>query len=217
MVATESELPMFVLTERPSIYLASRSPRRQELLRQIGVEFEELLLREAAGRRRDVLEVPRKDETPLDYVKRIARTKAAVGWHRMGRRGLTPRPVLAADTEVAVDGTVLGKPEDRASAVEMLERLSGRAHDVLTAVAVRWNAQIALGVSTSRVTFRALGRDEIERYVATGESFDKAGGYAVQGRAAIFIRRLEGSYSGVMGLPLYETAEILSKIGYHVI
>jgi septum formation protein len=207
----------FLLTERPSVYLASKSPRRQELLRQIGIEFEELLLREAAGRRRDVLEVPRKDEPPLDYVKRIARTKAAVGWHRMGRRGLPAKPVLAADTEVVLDAGVLGKPEDSASAVQMLERLSGRSHEVITAVAARWNAQIVLGVARSQVSFRALSRDEIERYIATGEPFDKAGGYAVQGRAAIFIRRLEGSYSGVMGLPLYETAEIFSKIGYHVL
>jgi len=208
---------VFLLTERPSLYLASKSPRRQELLRQIGVEFEELKLREGTGRRRDVLETPRKDESPLDYVKRIARTKAAVGWHRMGRRQLTPRPVLAADTEVVLDGGVLGKPEDSASAIEMLERLSGGSHEVITAVAIRWNAQIALAVSASRVSLRALNRDEIERYVASGEPFDKAGGYAIQGRAALFIRRLEGSYSGVMGLPLYETAEILAKIGYHVI
>ena len=208
---------LFVPTERPSVYLASKSPRRQELLRQIGVEFEELLLREAAGRRRDVLEVPRKGESALEYVKRIARTKAAVGWHRMGRRGLPAKPVLAADTEVVLDGAALGKPADSASATQMLEQLSGRSHEVITAVAVRWNAQIALGLARSQVSFRALARDEIARYTATGEPFDKAGGYAVQGRAAIFIRHLEGSYSGVMGLPLYETAEILSKIGYRVI
>lgn len=208
---------LFILTERPSVYLASKSPRRQELLRQIGVEFEELLLREAAGRRRDVLELPRKDESALDYVKRIANIKASVGWHRMGRRGLPPKPVLAADTEVVLDGAPLGKPDDAVAAAAMLERLSGRSHDVITAVAVRWNAQIALAASTSRVTFRALARDEIERYVATGEPFDKAGGYAIQGRAAVFIHRLDGSYSGVMGLPLYETAAILAKIGYHVL
>jgi septum formation protein len=208
---------MFVLTERPSIYLASKSPRRQELLRQIGVEFEELTLREAPGRRRDVLELPRTDEPPTDYVRRIARTKAAVGWHRMSRRGMAPRPVLAADTEVALDGAVLGKPEDAANAIEMLQRLSGRSHEVITAVALRWNAQILLSATTSKVSFRELSRDEIERYVASGEPFDKAGGYAVQGLAAVFVRRLEGSYSGVMGLPLYETAEILTKIGYHVI
>jgi len=207
----------FVLTEKPSVYLASKSPRRQELLRQIGVEFEELRLREAAGRRRDVVEAQRADESALECVKRIARTKASVGWHRMNQRSLPPRPVLAADTEVAIGGTVLGKPVDAAAAVAMLERLSATTHDVITAVAVRWDAQIVLAVSKSRVSFRALARDEIERYVATGEPFDKAGGYGIQGRAAVFIRHLEGSYSGVMGLPLYETAEILAKIGYHVL
>jgi septum formation protein len=112
---------------------------------------------------------------------------------------------------------VLGKPDDATDAMSMLERLSGRTHDVVTAVAIRWNAQIALGMSVSRVSFRAIARDEIERYIATGEPFDKAGAYAIQGRAATFVSRLEGSYSGVMGLPLFETAEILAKIGYHVI
>lgn len=208
---------LFMLTERPSVYLASKSPRRQELLRQIGVDFEELLLREAPGRRRDIVEVPRKDEAASEYVKRVARTKAAVGWHRMGRRELPPKPVLAADTEVVVDGGVLGKPDDAADAAAMLARLSGRSHDVLTAVAIRWNAQIVLGLSTSRVTFRELAPDEIERYIATDEPFDKAGAYAIQGRAATFVSHIEGSYSGVMGLPLYETAEILAKIGFHVI
>jgi septum formation protein len=208
---------LFVLTERPSVYLASKSPRRQELLRQIGVEFEELLLREAAGRRRDIVEAPRKDEAPLDYVKRVARTKASVAWHQMGHRGLTPKPVLAADTEVILDNEVLGKPKDAEHAALMLERLSDRTHDVLTAVAVRWNAQIMLAVSQSRVTFRALAREEIQRYIATGEPFDKAGGYAAQGRAAVFISRIEGSYSGVVGLPLHETAEILGKVGFYVL
>jgi septum formation protein len=207
----------FLPVERPMIYLASRSPRRKELLRQIGIEFEELLLREALGRRRDFIEVPRKGEAPLEYVKRIARTKAAVGWHRMLRRELPPRPVLGADTEVVLDGAVLGKPADAADALAMLGRLSNRTHEVLTSVAVRWNAQIVQDVSTSRVSFRALQRDELERYVASGEPFDKAGAYAVQGRAAAFIRRLEGSYSGVMGLPLFETAQILHKIGIDVV
>jgi septum formation protein len=135
----------------------------------------------------------------------------------MNRRGLTPRPVLAADTEVILDNEVLGKPKDAAHAALMLERLSDRTHDVLTAVAVRWNAQIMLAVSASRVSFRALTREEIQRYIATGEPFDKAGAYAVQGRAAVFISRIEGSYSGVMGLPLYETAEILGKVGFYVL
>jgi septum formation protein len=208
---------LFVLTERPSVYLASKSPRRQELLRQLGVDFTELLLREAASRRRDIVETPRKDEPPLEYIKRVARTKAAVGWHQMGRRSLAPKPVLAADTDVVLNGAVLGKPKDATSATEMLRRLSGQTHEVSTAVAVRWNTQIIITVSSSRVTFRALTDDEIDRYVATSEPFDKAGAYAIQGRGAAFVSHLEGSYSGVMGLPLFETAEILAKIGYQVL
>ena len=202
-----------MLTERPSVYLASKSPRRQELLRQIGVEFEELLLREAPGRRRDIVEVPRKDEAPFEYVKRVARTKAAVGWHRMGRRDLTPKPVLAADTEVVIDGAVLGKPEDAADAASMLARLSDRTHEVVTAVAIRWNAQIVLGLSVSRVTFRTISHDEIERYIATGEPFDKAGGYGIQGAASAFVRRVDGSYTNVVGLPVDEVRSLLERRG----
>jgi nucleoside triphosphate pyrophosphatase len=198
----------FVLTERPSVYLASKSPRRQELLRQLGVEFDELLLREAPGRRRDIVEASRKGEPAQEYVKRIARLKASVGWHRMQRRGLAPKPVLGADTEVVLDA---------AAAVAMLAAMSDRTHEVITAVAIRWQTQIAQAVSTSRVTLRAIARDEIERYVATGEPFDKAGAYAIQGKAAAFVQHLEGSYSGVMGLPLFEMAEILARIGFPVL
>ena len=208
---------LFVLTERPSVYLASRSPRREELLRQLGVEFQPLLVREAAGRRRDIVEAPRKDEAPPDYVKRMARTKATVGWHRMGRRSLPPKPVLGADTEVVLDGAPIGKPADAAGAAAMIASLSGKAHEVVTAVALRWQSELVMAVSHSRVSFRAIAKDEIERYVATGEPLDKAGGYAIQGRAAAFVRRLEGSYSGVMGLPLFETAELLARIGFPVI
>jgi len=207
----------FVLAERPSVYLASKSSRRQELLRQLGVDFTELLLREAAGREPDIVEAPREGEDALEYVKRITRLKASVAWHRMTRRNLSPKPVLAADTEVVLEGKVLGKPRDAPDAIAMLAALSGRTHEVVTAVAVRWEAQLAQTVSSSRVTFRVLQNDEIERYIATGEPFDKAGAYAIQGRAAAFIRHLEGSYSGVMGLPLFETAEILTKIGYQVL
>ena len=201
----------------PAIYLASRSPRRQELLRQLGVDFTELLLREAPGRRRDVVEQPRADEPAVDYVKRIARTKASIGWHRMQQRGLPPLPVLGADTEVVHGGAIFGKPADPADAARMLSLLSGRRHDVLTAISVRWERQIVLAVCASTVTLSELAPDEIERYVATGEPFDKAGAYAVQGRAAAFIRRIEGSYSGVMGLPLFETAEALARIGFPVL
>ncbi len=201
----------------PVLYLASKSPRRAELLRQLGVPFAELRLREAPGRRRDVLEKPRSDETPADYVKRIARTKASVGWHRMQQRGLPPLPVLGADTEVILDDAIFGKPQDVADAVRMLGLLSGRTHHVLTAIALRWEKRILLAVSSSTVSLRALAAEEIERYVATGEPFDKAGGYAVQGRAAAFIARIEGSYSGIMGLPLHETAEALARIGFPVL
>jgi septum formation protein len=135
----------------------------------------------------------------------------------MGQRALPPRPVLGADTEVVLDGAIFGKPDDAMDAVRMLTLLSGRTHDVLTAIGVCWQRQVALVVSSSRVTFRTLSREEIERYVATDEWQGKAGGYAIQGRAAAFASRLEGSYSGVMGLPLYETAEILARIGFPVL
>jgi septum formation protein len=201
----------------PAIYLASQSPRRQELLRQLGVGFDVLLLREAAGRPRDVDEIARDGEPALHYVERIARTKASVGGAQMLRRGLSPRPVLGADTEVVLDGEIFGKPRDAADATRMLERLSGRTHHVTTAVALFWNDEESAEIVTSEVTFRPLERAEIKRYVATGESADKAGAYAVQGRAAAFVARLEGSYSGVMGLPLYETAALLARIGFPVL
>lgn len=200
-----------------SIYLASQSPRRQELLRQLGVEFDLLLLREAAGRPRDVEEVARDGEPALHYVERIARTKAVVGGNAMLRRGLPPRPVLAADTEVVLDGEIFGKPRDAHDATRMLARLAGRTHQVSTAVALFWEDEEAAEVVTSTVTFRPLAREEIERYVAIGESADKAGAYAIQGRAAAFIARIEGSYSGVMGLPLCETAALLARIGFPVL
>ncbi len=201
----------------PSIYLASKSPRRQALLHQIGIAFEVLLLREAPGRAADVVEVAVDGEPPRHYVERIARTKAGVGWERIAKRKVEPRPVLGADTEVVLDDVVFGKPADAAQALEMLARLSGRTHLVLTGVAVHWHDETVFVLSESRVTFRALSGAEIKRYVATGEPFDKAGGYAVQGRAAAFIERLEGSYSGVMGLPLFETALALARVGVSVL
>lgn len=199
------------------IYLASRSPRRHELLRQIGVGFDELRLREAPGRDPDVVEGPRDGESAPDYVKRIARTKANVGWERMTERGLPARPVLGADTEVVLDGHIFGKPADSPHALEMLARLSGRTHAVMTAVAVRWEREFVILVSTSQVTMRELTADEMARYVATGEPVGKAGAYAIQGLAAAFITRIDGSYSGVMGLPLAETAAALGKIGRAVL
>jgi len=201
----------------PVVYLASKSPRREELLQQLGVGFTTIRVREAPGRDRDVDEGARDAEPPLHYVERIARTKAAVGWQRMLQRGLAPHPVLGADTEVVLDGAIFGKPKDAADAARMLTRLSHRTHQVLTAVAVCWDQQIVAEISKSAVTLRELQPDEIERYVATGEPFDKAGGYAVQGRAASFVSHIEGSYSGVMGLPLYETAKALAGLGFPVL
>ena len=200
-----------------AIYLASKSPRRHELLRQLGIDFAELRLREAPGRRRDVVEKARADEPAPNYVKRIARAKATLGWHWMQKRALPPRPVLGADTEVVLDGAIFGKPADAADAQRMLSLLSGRTHQVLTTVALRWEEQTVLVASASVVTLRELDAGEIERYVATGEPFGKAGAYAIQGQAAAFIRRIEGTYSGVMGLPLFETAEALARIGFPVL
>ena len=200
-----------------SIHLASRSPRRHELLRQIGVEFVELRLREAAGRERDVVEGPRGGEAPREYVARIARTKALVAWHRMGQRSLPALPVLGADTEVVLDDAVFGKPADHDDAVRMLRALSGHTHLVLSAICLKWEHVIEGALSVSEVTFRDLDAGEIERYCATGEPLDKAGAYAIQGRGACFVSRLAGSYSGVMGLPLAETAEVLARIGFAVL
>jgi septum formation protein len=203
--------------ESPRIYLASKSPRRQALLRQLGVEFDELRLREAPGRRVDVREIPRRGEAPEDYVRRVATAKANAGWRRMQQRGLPSRPVLGADTEVVLDGVIFGKPTDRVDAARMLALLSGRSHSVLTAIALRWQRQNIIALSATQVSFRRLAKAEIERYVASGESTDKAGAYAIQGRAAGLIRRIAGSYSGVVGLPLHLTAAALAQLGFPVL
>jgi septum formation protein len=205
------------MAQEPQLYLASRSPRRAELLRQLGLAFDTLLLREGYGRDRDVLEEALDGEPPGHYVERMARTKAQVAWQRMQNRKLAPRPVLGADTEVTLGPSIFGKPRDPKDAVAMLARLAGRTHEVLTAVAVRIDERTDVEVSVSRVTLRKLSAAEIDRYVATGEPIDKAGAYAVQGRAAAFITRLEGSYSGVMGLPLAETATLLARAGVSVL
>jgi septum formation protein len=201
----------------PLLYLASKSPRRAALLAQLAVEFEPLLLREAAGRPRDVVEEALDAEPAAHYVERMARTKAQIGWQRMQNRKLAERPVLGADTEVVLDGDVFGKPRDADDAVRMIKRLSGRTHHVLTAVALRYRDRTDVEVSASKVTLRRLGAAEIERYVATGEPLDKAGAYALQGRAAAFVSRLEGSYTGVVGLPLFETATLLARAGVAIV
>jgi septum formation protein len=201
----------------PHILLASKSPRRQTLLRQLGVDFDVLKLREAPGRERDVVEGARDAEPPLHYVERMARTKVASGWQRMQQRKLPERPVLSADTEVVLDGVIFGKPADADEAKRMLQVLSGQTHQVITAVAVRWREQTEVELSISTVAFRRLTAEEIDHYVATGEPDDKAGAYAIQGRAAAFITRIDGSFSGVVGLPLAETAELLARLGMPVL
>ena len=204
-------------SNRPKIWLASKSPRRQALLAQVGVAFDVLRLREANGRAPDVLEVAHDGEPALHYVERIARTKANAGWHSMTARRLEARPVLGADTEVILDGEVFGKPADEREAKAMLARLAGRTHDVVTAVAVRWQDDVHFAMSASKVTLAPLPKAAVAAYVATGEFHDKAGGYAIQGVAAAFVTRLDGSYSGVMGLPLAETAALLARAGFPVL
>jgi len=193
------------------IYLASRSPRRRELLKQIGVSFEVLVLREHPARGPDVDESQLAGELPDDYVRRVCRAKADVGWDRVVQRRLRRFPVLAADTVVCADEKILGKPADHADAARMLRLLSGREHRVLTAVALKFEERTELVVSESRVRFCNLGEAELEAYVESGEPTDKAGAYAIQGRAAAFVTELHGSYSGIMGLPLYETAQLIRK------
>jgi len=200
------------IVERGSIYLASRSPRRRELLSQIGVRFHLLLFRERPGEGPDVEEISMPGEKPDLYVERMARAKAEAGWRRMLQRNLPLAPVLAADTTVALDGKIYEKPVDRREAFEMLESLSGRTHEVLTAVALKQDDWVESALSRSEVRFKTLSARDIEHYVATGESDDKAGAYAIQGRAARFIMELRGSYSGVMGLPLFETGQLLDKL-----
>jgi septum formation protein len=187
------------------IYLASASPRRQELLRQVGLTYEVLPS--------NLVEARQAGEAPVDYVQRMAADKARHVARLVAGRGLPMHAVLGADTEVVVEDDILGKPRDRAHAAGMLRRLSGRTHRVLTAICLVTPAGEHSALSESRVTFAMLPDDAIARYLETGEADDKAGAYAIQGRAAGFIARLEGSYSGVMGLPLYELFETLKRAG----
>ncbi len=196
-------IPIIVTEPTPALLLASRSPRRRELLEQAGIAFRVV----------DVLvdETVRPGEAPAAYVARVAADKARAAVQALPVDGRAP--VLAADTSVVVDGKVLGKPADSQHAAAMLRRLSGRTHEVMTAVALADGARLHSALSTSRVRFRALSDADIDAYVATGEPVDKAGAYAIQGIAACFIEHLDGSYSGVMGLPLFETAQLLAQVG----
>jgi septum formation protein len=199
------------------IYLASKSPRRRELLRQIGIEFEILMLRDGDVRDGAVSEIVLPGEAPEDYVARVAREKAESGAGAVLWRKLPQRPVLASDTTVTLDGLILGKPANMEDAVSTLKLLSGRTHQVLTSVAVMANGQMFEAMQRSEVTFGELSGQTLRAYCALSEPYDKAGGYAVQGYAAQFIERITGSYSGIMGLPLFETTQLLQKAGIKIL
>lgn len=194
------------------IYLASQSPRRRELLKQIGVAFDVLPLRAGPGRL-DVIELPQAGEAARDFARRMAQEKAAWGWRAVDARHLLRFPVLGADTVVDLDGAILGKPADRTEAETMLARLSGREHWVHTAVAVQREARLELRLSSSRVRLASLDAAAIAHYLESGEYLGKAGAYAIQGRAGAFVEYIEGSYSGIMGLPLYDTSVLLRAFG----
>ena len=181
------------------IFLASRSPRRYELLKQIQIDFELLDI--------EVPEQPLAGEAPADYVQRVALEKARAGYQAAAEKQAR---VLGADTEVVVDGVIFGKPRDKSDGLAMLAQLSGRKHQVFSAVALVSAAGEEVDLSVSEVTFRKISAEERERYWDTGEPADKAGAYGIQGIAALFVQHLSGSYSGVMGLPLYETGKLLS-------
>ena len=201
-------------TRNPRIYLASRSPRRRELLMQVGIRFDTIAFRNPPREDKDVDETAHPDETPLDYVQRVAQAKALHGWRIVGWRRLMPQPVLAADTTLELDGCIIGKPSDADDAIRILRRLSTKTHRVLTAVAVAFEGRLESALSVSEVRFGALDEGEIRRYVASGEPMDKAGAYGIQGHAGLFVEQLTGSYTGVMGLPLHETGALLRRFGY---
>lgn len=193
------------------VYLASQSPRRRQLLEQLGVRHE--LLLPDAEEDSEALEAVRPGEAPAAYVRRVTALKLDAAVARRRRRGLPPAPILCSDTTVALGRTIYGKPADERDAARMLRELAGHTHRVLTAVAVQAGRRRFEAVSASRVTFAALTPAQVRGYVAGGEPMGKAGAYAIQGRAAAFIRAIQGSYTGIMGLPLYETARLLQAAG----
>ncbi len=197
------------MTPHEFVYLASQSPRRAQLLDQLGVKHRPLL--PDAGEDAEALEAERSGEPPLDYVQRVTRLKLDAARKRLRRRGLPVAPILCADTTVAVGRRILGKPADAAEAAEMLHRLSGRTHRVMTAVAVQAGAQVHTLTQVSRVRFADLSETTIRRYIDSGEPMGKAGAYAIQGRMAAWIEHIDGSHSGIMGLPLFETTQVLAR------
>ncbi len=194
------------MERHPHIYLASQSPRRRELLKQIGVHYELLAV--------EVDETPFPGEAPVTYVQRVCRAKAEAGWNAVMMRELPGHPVLAADTTVTIAGDIIGKPDDDEHAAAILRRLSGAQHQVLTAVAVALEGRVEMRLSATTVTFDTLGEDRIRRYLLTREAHGKAGAYGIQGYAGAFVKHIDGSYTGVMGLPLHETVELLKSFGY---
>ena len=195
----------------PRLYLASQSPRRAQLLRQIGISAD--LLLPDAGEDVEALEATRRGELPAAYVQRVTRAKLQAAVQRLQRRGGAPAPILCADTTVALGRRILGKPADAADAQAMLRALSGRTHRVLTAVAVHDGRRTHAALNVSHVRMARMPAAAIEAYVAGGEPFGKAGAYAIQGAIAAWIEHIEGSHSGIMGLPLHETARLLRAAG----
>lgn len=203
-------MPTTLITVNDSIYLASQSPRRSELLKQLGVQHE--LLLPDADEDAEALEAVLPKEAPKHYVQRVTALKLVAARARLERSGKPVRPILCADTTVALGRQILGKPADAKEAIHMLEELSGRTHRVLTAVAIGYGDRTVQTVSDSLVTFHMMSNEEIAAYVASGEPMGKAGAYGIQGRAAAFISCIHGSYTGIMGLPLFETTELLKSL-----
>jgi len=196
------------------VYLASQSPRRRQLLEQLGVRYELLLADDTEDA--EALEVVLPNEAPRAYVQRVTLLKLQAALARMKRRGLPAAPVLCSDTTVALGKTILGKPDDAKHAAQILGTLSGQTHRVLTSVAIGTARKQTQALSVSNVRFAPLTRTQIQTYVASGEPMGKAGAYAVQGRAAAYIEHISGSYSGIMGLPMFETAQLLREFGFKV-
>ena len=196
------------------IYLASQSPRRRQLLEQLGVRYE--LLLPDAGEDAEALEIALENEAPARYAKRVTGLKLDAASARLTRRQLPPAPILCSDTTVALGRTIYGKPDDACHAERMLSELSGRTHRVLTAVSIQSGQHRFGALSSSSVSFESMTADQISRYVATGEPLGKAGAYAIQGRVSMHITRINGSYSGIMGLPLWETALLLRAAGLDI-
>lgn len=196
------------------IYLASQSPRRRQLLEQLGVRYE--LLLPDAGEDAEALEIALENEAPARYAKRVTGLKLDAASARLTRRQLPPAPILCADTTVALGRTIYGKPDDACHAERMLSELSGRTHRVLTAVSIQSGQHRFGALSSSSVSFESMTAGQISRYVATGEPLGKAGAYAIQGRVSMHITRINGSYSGIMGLPLWETALLLRAAGLDI-